>query len=82
MSVDAFERAYRDWLRGVRYEAKVRQGNANMTDLINGLQERGHHITYDYLNRYIFVDTKLTITMRVAREEKPETLLQWVEDRL
>ena len=82
MSVDAFDRAYREWLHGVHCEAKARQEEANMIDLINGLQERGHHLTYDYLDRYIFVDAKLTITTQVARETKPETLLQWVEERV
>ncbi len=78
--IDPFEQAFQDWLHGVQYEARTRREDANMTALVNTLQERGHRITYDYRNRYIFVDEKITITMHVAREERPETILRWIED--
>ena len=78
---DPFEEEFQRWLRGIWWEEKCRREEANLIDLVNELGERGHKITYDYLNRYIFVDEKLTITLQAAREMKPAELLQWVEDR-
>src|SRR5258708_35509443 len=79
---DPVEEGFRRWLGGIWWEEKCRREEANMIDLVNGLGERGYRVTYDYLNRYIFIDEQLTITMQVARETKPEKLLQWVEMRL
>src|SRR5258708_23361444 len=71
---DPFEEEFRRWLRGIWWEEKCRREEANMIDLVNGLGERGYRVTYDYLNRNIFIDEQLTITMQVARETKPEEL--------
>ncbi len=85
MSVDAFNKAFDNWLRGVQHENRVRQEDANLTALVNGLQKRGHVVTYDNLYRYIFVDANTpyscTITMHVARETEPKQVLQWVDER-
>jgi len=83
--IDPFEEEYRRWLHGVHMAEKARREEANLIDLVNGLQERGHSATYDYLHRYIFVDAEkprsLTITMQVARQTPSQELLQWVEER-
>ena len=83
--IDPFEEKFRRWLHGVHMDEKARREEANLIDLVNGLQERGHSVTYDYLSRYIFVDAEkpgaLTITMLVAQEMDPQELLRWVEER-
>lgn len=80
MSIDAFEQEFQRWLQGVQWDTRKRQEDAHMTALVNTLQERGHRVTFDYLNQHIVVDERWTITIHVAREERPETILQWMED--
>ncbi len=86
MSIDPFEQEFVRWLRGIQQDAKARQEDANLTTLVNTLQQQGHTITWDYMGRYIFVDADgpqpLTITMENAREMPPEQLLQWVKERM
>ena len=85
MSEDLFEEEFQRWLHSVHMDEKACREEANVIDLVNGLQERGHTVTYDYLYRYIFVDAEkpgsLTITLQVARQADPQELLRWVEER-
>jgi hypothetical protein len=83
--IDSFEEEFQRWLHSIHTDAKARREEANLIDLVNSLQERGHSVTYDYFYRYIFVDAEkprsITITMQVARQTDPQVLMQWVEER-
>ena len=86
MSTDPFEQAFVDWLRGVRIDAKARREDANMAALVWALQQQGHRITFDETYHYLYVNADssqpLTITVENTREMQPETLLQWVKERM
>lgn len=80
MSNDPFEQEFQRWLHGVQYEAEMLRRAASMSMLISDLRKHGHRVDLDWHRRHILVDENWTITMHVAREERPETILRWIED--
>jgi hypothetical protein len=79
---DPFEEHFQQWLHGIWWEEKCKQKNAYVTAFINGLQKRGHVVSFDYTLLHIMVDNTLAITLRNASETPPEELLQWTEMHL
>ncbi len=81
--IDPFEQYRKNWLRDMHIQARAQQGEANLSSLMTQLKEKGHTVTFDETYHYLEIDMgspqPLAISIFVAREERPETLLAWVE---